>query len=56
MRDGYGYFAPHFEGRNWREIMNMTWEDLEVLGIRARATRARMVTHFWITKRALVIF
>ncbi|RHZ53899.1 hypothetical protein Glove_433g17 [Diversispora epigaea] len=53
MRDGYGYFAPHFEGRNWREIIHMTWEDLEVLGIRARTSRARIIAHLWVTKRAL---
>ncbi|CAG8463666.1 11786_t:CDS:2 [Acaulospora colombiana] len=34
--DGFGYFAPHFEGRNWREIINMTWQDLEILGVRSR--------------------
>ncbi|CAG8467101.1 12746_t:CDS:2 [Acaulospora morrowiae] len=51
--DGFGYFAPHFEGRNWKEIIGMNWEDLEVLGIRSRAVRSRMIGFFWSVKRAL---
>ncbi|CAG8819160.1 25409_t:CDS:1, partial [Racocetra persica] len=48
------HLAYLFEGKKWREIINMNSRDLETLGVRSMNFRRRLTTYFWVIRLDLV--
>ncbi|RHZ82709.1 hypothetical protein Glove_104g13 [Diversispora epigaea] len=48
---GMKAMAPNFEGKKWKEIIELSWEDLEKMGIKSRGIRTRLIRFFWKIKR-----
>ncbi|CAG8651838.1 9899_t:CDS:2, partial [Cetraspora pellucida] len=42
--------ASLFEGKKWRDIINMNARDLELLGVKSATFRRRLTTYFWIVR------
>ncbi|CAG8568942.1 15212_t:CDS:2, partial [Dentiscutata heterogama] len=48
------HLAYLFDGKNWREIINMNARDLEFLGVKSATFRRRLTTYFWAAKEERV--
>ncbi|CAG8539467.1 12323_t:CDS:2 [Acaulospora colombiana] len=53
--DGLGLkpLAPYFANQDWHDIIELTWNDLEILGITNWQLRKRLLRHFFIIRKFL---